>query len=76
MKCRLERIRNEWWRPDELMWEVLAVFKRATLTVRGRIYRWRKDASTPRRVQAVTESDVIAFPEVGGLHSRYKRRAA
>jgi len=35
-----------------------------------------KDALTPRRVQDVTEGDVIAFPEVGGLHHRYERRAA
>ena len=35
-----------------------------------------KDAPTPRRVQAVTEGHVIAFPEVGGLHHRYERRAA
>jgi putative transposase len=35
-----------------------------------------KDAPTPRRVQALTEGDVIAFPAVGGLHHRYERRAA
>jgi putative transposase len=35
-----------------------------------------KDAPTPRRVQAVTEGNVIAVPEVGGLHHRYERRAA
>lgn len=35
-----------------------------------------KDAPTPRRVQAPTEGRVIAFPEVGGLHHRYERRAA
>jgi putative transposase len=35
-----------------------------------------KDAPTPRPVQAITEGDVIAFPEVGGLHHRYERRAA
>ena len=35
-----------------------------------------KDAPTPRRVQAVTEGDVIALREVGGLHHRYERRAA
>jgi putative transposase len=35
-----------------------------------------KDAPTRRRVQAITEGDVIAFPEVGGLHHRYERRAA
>ena len=35
-----------------------------------------KDAPTPRRVQAVAYGDVIAFPEVGGLHHRYERRAA
>ena len=35
-----------------------------------------KDAPTPRRVQAVTEGDAIAFPVVGGLHHRYERHAA
>ena len=35
-----------------------------------------KDAPTPRPAQAVTDGDVIAFPEVGGLHHRYERRAA
>jgi hypothetical protein len=35
-----------------------------------------KDAPTPRRVQGVTESDVIALREVGSLHHRYERRAA
>ena len=35
-----------------------------------------KDSPTPRRVQAPTEGDVIAFPQVGGLHHRYERRAA
>jgi putative transposase len=34
-----------------------------------------KDAPT-RDVQGVTEGDVIAFREVGGLHHRYERRAA
>jgi len=36
----------------------------------------QKDAPSPRRVQTLTEGDVIAFPEVGGLHHRYERRAA
>src|ERR1700716_2212143 len=35
-----------------------------------------KDAPTPRSVKNVTERDVIAFREVGGLHHRYERRAA
>ncbi len=35
-----------------------------------------KDAPTPRRVHGVSEGDVIAFREVGGLHHRYERRAA
>jgi transposase InsO family protein len=35
-----------------------------------------KDAPTPRRVQTPTEGPVVAFPEVGGLHHRYERRAA
>lgn len=35
-----------------------------------------KDTPAPRRVQPPTEGAVIAFPEVGGLHHRYERRAA
>jgi putative transposase len=35
-----------------------------------------KDAPTPRRVQGVTEGNVIVIREVGGLHHRYERRAA
>jgi transposase InsO family protein len=35
-----------------------------------------KDAPTPRRAQAPDEGGVFAFPEVGGLHHRYERRAA
>jgi putative transposase len=35
-----------------------------------------KDAPTPRRVQAPEEGGVTSFPEVGGLHDRYERRAA
>jgi hypothetical protein len=35
-----------------------------------------KDAPTSRRVQPPMEGHVVAFPEVGGLHHRYERRAA
>ena len=35
-----------------------------------------KDAPTLRRRQAPIEGRVIGFPEVGGLHHRYERRAA
>jgi len=35
-----------------------------------------KDAPTTRRVQTPTEGPVVAYPEVGGLHHRYERRAA
>jgi transposase InsO family protein len=35
-----------------------------------------KDAPTTRRVQTPAEGSVVAFPEVGGLHHRYERRAA
>ncbi len=35
-----------------------------------------KDAPTTRCVQTPTEGSVVAFPEVGGLHHRYERRAA
>ncbi len=56
---------------------------RRTLTAYLRYYHGsrthlslEKDAPTPRPVQAITEGDVIAFPELGGLHHRYERRAA
>ena len=30
----------------------------------------------PRRIQPASAGAIIAFPEVGGLHHRYERRAA
>ena len=35
-----------------------------------------KDAPEPRPVQPPIAGDIVAFPEVGGLHHRYERRAA
>jgi putative transposase len=36
-----------------------------------------KDCPRPRAVQLpFTGANIIAFPEVGGLHHRYERRAA
>ena len=35
-----------------------------------------KDAPDPRVAQERESGEVIAFPEVGGLHHRYERRAA
>jgi hypothetical protein len=35
-----------------------------------------KDCPPPRRVQLPSAGNIIAFPEVGGLHHRYERRAA
>lgn len=35
-----------------------------------------KDAPRPRRVQPPAEGKIVAFPEVGGIHHRYERRAA
>src|SRR5437773_4056381 len=35
-----------------------------------------KDCPRPRPVQLPSAGNVIAFPEVGGLHHRYERRAA
>jgi len=35
-----------------------------------------KDAPEPRRVQPPEEGKISAFPEVGGIHHRYKRRVA
>jgi putative transposase len=35
-----------------------------------------KDCPRPRRVQLPSTGNIIALPEVGGLHHRYERRAA
>jgi len=35
-----------------------------------------KDAPIPRPVMPPGDGDIVAFPEVGGLHHRYERRAA
>jgi transposase InsO family protein len=35
-----------------------------------------KDAPDPRPVQPPSAGEIVAFPEVGGLHHRYERRAA
>jgi putative transposase len=35
-----------------------------------------KDCRQPRPIQPPSADKIIAFPEVGGLHHRYKRRAA
>ena len=35
-----------------------------------------KDCPRPRRVQLPSAGNIVTFPEVGGLHHRYERRAA
>jgi hypothetical protein len=35
-----------------------------------------KDTPEPRPIQSRSSGQIIAIPEVGGLHHRYKRRAA
>jgi putative transposase len=35
-----------------------------------------KDCPQPRRIQPPSAAKINAFPEVGGLHHRYERRAA
>ena len=35
-----------------------------------------KDAPIPRPVMPAGAGDIVAIPEVGGLHHRYERRAA
>jgi putative transposase len=35
-----------------------------------------KDCPDPRRIQPPSAGKIAAFPEVGGLHYRYERRAA
>jgi len=56
---------------------------RRTLTAYcGYYHNWRthlslgKDAPEARRVQFVTEGEVVEMPAMGGLHHRYERRAA
>jgi putative transposase len=34
-----------------------------------------KDCPDPRRIQPPSAGKIVAFPEVGGLHHRYERRA-
>jgi transposase InsO family protein len=35
-----------------------------------------RNSPTPRRVEPPSEGQVVAIPQVGGLHHRYTRRAA
>jgi len=35
-----------------------------------------KDAPIPRPIAAPVDGRVVAIPQVGGLHHRYKRQAA
>ena len=35
-----------------------------------------KDCPRPRRIQPPSVGNIVAFPQVGGLHHRYERRAA
>ena len=35
-----------------------------------------KDTPIPRPVMPPSDGDIVAIPEVGGLHHRYERRAA
>ena len=35
-----------------------------------------KDAPEPRPVQSADAGEIVAIPEVGGLHRRYERRMA
>ena len=35
-----------------------------------------KDCPDARRIQPPSAGEIVAFPEVGGLHHRYERRAA
>ncbi|HMF77037.1 MAG TPA: hypothetical protein VK604_15370, partial [Bryobacteraceae bacterium] len=55
---------------------------RRTLTAYcGYYHNWRthlslgKDAPEARRVQFVTEGEVVEMPAMSGLHHRYERRA-
>jgi len=35
-----------------------------------------KDAPVPRPVASPRDGDIVAIPQLGGLHHRYERRAA
>jgi hypothetical protein len=67
----------------ECLDHVIVLGASATPADRDRIYyhearthlALEKDAPTTRRIQTPTERHVVAFPEGGGLHHRYERRA-
>ena len=56
--------------------------RRTLMAYNSYYHNWRthlslgKDAPQPRRTQGPAEGRVIEFPEVGGLHHHYERRAA
>jgi hypothetical protein len=50
--------------------------KAATITLLVDEISLGKDCPRPRRVHLPSTGNIIAFPEVGGLHHRYERRAA
>jgi putative transposase len=56
---------------------------RRILSCYFRYYHWsrthlslNKDCPDPRSIQPPSAGKIVAFPEVGGLHHRYERRAA
>jgi hypothetical protein len=71
---------------DRLLWVWLYLNERHLRRVLSNYFQYHHDARThlslnkdcprPRRVQLPSAGNIIAFPEVGGLHHRYERRAA
>ena len=47
-----------------------------TIMTPERIFRSTRIVHGPRPTQSPSSGNIIAFPEVGGLHHRYERRAA
>ena len=67
-----------WW-----TWKSRRRLGRKLMTLYGSYYEKArthlaldKDAPIPRRVMLPGHGDIVAIPEVGGLHHRYERRAA
>jgi putative transposase len=44
--------------------------------ITGQNISLNKNCPQPRRIQPPSAGEIVAFPEVGGLHHRYERRAA
>ena len=71
---------NPLWGAPRIHGELLKLGIEISQATVGRYMPWRlsldKDCPEPRPIHLPTAGNIIAFPEVGGLHHRYERRAA